>query len=342
MRIPEELKDVPEEPTPKVSIIVASRNCSETIGECLRALFDQDYPQEAFEVIVIDGISTDATVQIAQETAAKVVSLPINAAAAYNYAMGIVKYDVLGFVDADAKVERDWLSKLVRHLDDPRVAGVSGAIETWNSQNAWARCLGYEIKNRYQRIGKYTGRIATMNLLFRKEVIEEVGGWDEGLPSQYDTDFGYRVSALGYKIAYEPNAKCFHFNRQTVREYWRQQLQYGKNTLKLYFKHRHLARGDEITDFGMNIQPALLLGAISLFLIGLVPLLRFLWFGSATIIALMFGYYVFSAMRVSLKFRDITAMRLVVLYFVRACAWFSGAVITVVKYALGEGRSAQN
>ena len=140
------------------------------------------------------------------------------------------------------------------------MAGVSGSIETWNNDNPWARSIGYELKNRYRRIGKYTGRIATMNLLLKKAVIEEAGGWDEKLPSQYDTDLGFRVSAKGYKIAYEPTAVCYHFNRPTLKAYYRQQLQYGKNTLKLYFKHGHLAKGDEITDVGMNIQPIVVTG----------------------------------------------------------------------------------
>jgi GT2 family glycosyltransferase len=98
-----------------------------------------------------------------------------------------------------------------------------------------------------------------MNLLLKRSVIEEVGGWDEGFPSQYDTDFGYRMSHLGYKIAYEPDAKCYHYNRPTLGAYWRQQRQYGRNTTRLYFKHGRLAKGDEITDVGMNIQPALYL-----------------------------------------------------------------------------------
>ena len=104
-----------------------------------------------------------------------------------------------------------------------------------------------------------------MNLLLKKSVLKEVGGWDEGLPSQYDTDMGFKITAKGFKFAYEPAAKCYHFNRQTVRAYWRQQLQYGENTLKLYFKHGKLARGDEITDWGMNIQPALVLAVVAMF-----------------------------------------------------------------------------
>ncbi len=325
--------------SPKVSIIVTSRNNAETISECLKALFEQDYPRDAYEVIMVDACSTDATAQIAQKYPAKVFSLPVNAAAAYNYAMKIASHSILGFVDADAKVEREWLRKLVPHLEDTKVAGVSGAIETWNGENPWARSIGYEIKNRYSRIGKYTGRIATMNLLVKKSVIEEAGGWDETLPSQYDTDLGFRVTAKGYRFAYEPSAKCYHFNRSTVSAYWRQQLQYGKNTLKLYFKHSKLARGDEITDFGMNIQPALLLAVVALFLLGIIPLLRPLWYASVVLFAAMWIYYIVSAARLSTKFNDRSAMRLIALYFVRTVAWTCGAAITVAKYISGEGRT---
>ncbi len=326
---------------PKVSVIVASRNSADTIGECLRALFEQNYPKGSLEVIVMDGCSTDETVQIAEKFPAQVFSMPLNAAAAYNYAMKLARHPVLGFVDADAKVEPDWLRKLVGHLDEPEVAGVSGGIETWNAENPWARSIGYELKNRYSRIGKYTGRIATMNLLLKKSVVEEVGGWDENLPSQYDTDFGFRLSSRGYKIAYEPDAKCYHFNRETVRAFWRQQLQYGKNTTKLYFKHSRLARGDEITDFGMNIQPALLLAVMGFAVLGILEVMRLLWYVSAVLFALVCVYYVVSAVRISVKFKDRVAMRLVVLYFVRAFAWLSGAAITAFNYLAGKGRKKQ-
>ncbi len=321
-----------------VSIVVTCRNNAETIGACLEALKNQVYPAEAVEILVLDAASTDGTPEIARQYTSQVHSLPVNAAAAYNYAQKIARFDVLGFVDSDAKVEADWLQKLVPHLADPKVAGVSGAIETWNPQNLWARSIGYELKLRYGRIGKYTGRIATMNLLMKKAVIEEAGGWDETFPSQYDTDLGYRVSALGYRFAYEPAAKCYHYNRPTLRAYWRQQLQYGKNTLKLYFKHGRLARGDEITDWGMNIQPLLLLAAAALFLLGVVPLLRLLWAGSGLILLSMLVYFVYSAAKVSRVFGDWSAMQLVVLYFVRSAAWFVGAVITTTRYLSGRNK----
>ncbi len=174
-----------------------------------------------------------------------------------------------------------------------------------------------------------------MNLLLKKAVIEEAGGWDENLPSQYDTDLGFRLSAKGYKIAYEPSAVCYHYNRPTLRGYYKQQRQYGKNTLKLYFKHGGLAKGDEITDFGMNIQPVLLLAVIVFFLVGIIPAVRLLWLGSGVILVFMLLYFDYCATRIAVKFHDTDAFRLVVLYFVRAWAWFVGATATALRYLTG-------
>ncbi len=321
---------------PKVSVIVASMNNEETIEECLQALLAQNYPADHIEIILMDGCSKDRTVEIAQKYPVKIISIRLNCPAAYNYVMRIASHPILGFVDSDAKVEKDWLRKLVPRLDEPNVAGVSGSIDTWNTDNPWARSIGYELITRYKRIGKYTSRIATMNLLLKKNVIEEVGGWAEEMPSQYDTEFGFRLAAKGYKIAYEPSAVCYHFNRPTLRAYYRQQLQYGKNTLRLYFKHGRLARGDEITDVGMNIQPLLILAIVASFLLGIVPLLRPLWYITGLLALAMFIYYVYSAAKVASRFKDKTAMRLIVLYYVRSIAWFNGAVITTVKYLGGK------
>jgi cellulose synthase/poly-beta-1,6-N-acetylglucosamine synthase-like glycosyltransferase len=324
--------------SPKVSIIVAAYNSQDTIEECLKSILALNYPANFFEVVVMDGGSKDNTVKIAQQFPIKVFSIHLNAPAAYNYAMKIATFPILGFIDADAKVEVEWLNKLAPHLDESKVAGVSGSIETWNSENPWARSIGYELKNRYKRIGKFTGRIATMNLLLKKAVIEEAGGWDEKLPSQYDTDFGFRIAAKGYKIAYEPTAVCYHFNRPTLNAYYHQQLQYGKNTLKLYFKHGHLAKGDEITDVGMNIQPILLLGIVAFFFLGIVPPLRLLWVVSGLIFFAMMIYFSCSAAKIAFKFNDRVALRLVVLYFVRAGAWFDGAIITTARYLAGRDK----
>ena len=79
-----------------------------------------------------------------------------------------------------------------------------------------------------------------------------------------------------------------------------------------------MARGDEITDIGMNIQPILLLGIVAFFFVGIVPMLRLLWVVSGLIFLAMVVYFVYSAVKVAVKFHDSTALRLFLLYFVRA------------------------
>jgi cellulose synthase/poly-beta-1,6-N-acetylglucosamine synthase-like glycosyltransferase len=175
-----------------------------------------------------------------------------------------------------------------------------------------------------------------MNLLLKKSVLEEIGGWAEDMPSQYDTEFGYRLASKGYKIAYEPSSVCYHFNRTTLQKFYRQQLQYGKSTLRLYFKHGTLAQGDEITDIGMNIQPIWLLATIISFLLGIIPRLHFLWYITSALLLTMFVYYVYSATKIAVEFKDKSAMRLILLYYVRSIAWFNGAIITTVTYLGGK------
>ncbi|MCW3997328.1 MAG: glycosyltransferase, partial [Candidatus Bathyarchaeota archaeon] len=324
------------QPLPKVSIIVTTFNNELTIDACLKSIFKLNYPKKLLEVLVIDGCSQDSTVEIVKNYPIKFFSKPLNAPAAYNFAIKLVEAAIIAFIDSDARVEPNWLNKLVIDLNDARVAGVSGTIETWNKENKWARSIGYDLKSRYDRIKKPVIRIATMNLLMKKSILEEIGGFDENLPSQYDTDLGFRISNKGYKILLNSKAKCYHFNRTSIRSYFKQQLQYGKNTLKLYFKHHKLIRGDEITNLGMNIQPPLFISSLLLLLLGLIDVLKPLWLISAGIFCSLFIYYVFSAVKLSVKFSDNTALWLIILYIVRVVAWSTGAVITSIRFLLGD------
>lgn len=329
---------------PKISLIITTLNNEHTIDECLKSIFELNYPKNLLEVIVVDGGSKDSTVKIAEKYPAKIVVKPSNAPSAYNYAVKIADGDIIAIVDADAKVEKDWLGRLVKHLTDPKVGGVGGGIETWNPQRALPRCIGYDIKYRYNRLlkGGDIRRLATMNLLVKRKVLEEVGGFDESLPTQYDTDFGYSITERGYKLVFEPEAKCYHFNRQTWCGYFKQQLRYGKNTFRLYFRKPGLIKGDKITDFGMNIQPALLVMAFLSMVLGvLLEQARFMLYLSAFISAFLLAYYIVRAAQISLYFKDPAAMLLVVVYIVRAAAWTLGGTIAFFKMIRGEGRRSQ-
>lgn len=329
---------IEEKSLPGVSIIVTTFNSESTIEECLRSILELDYPEQLLEVIVVDGGSIDATTEKAKNYPVKVVYSQLNPPAAYNLVLKSVKYDVIGLIDSDAKVEKSWLRKLVRLLNEPKVAGASGTVETWNSESLVPRVIGYELNYRYQRLPNTVERVATMNLLLKKDVTMEIGGFDEALPTQYDTDIGARLAKAGYTIAFDVEAKCYHFHRPTLHAYFKQQYKYGQNTWKLYFKHPKLARGDNITDGWMNAQPIIYGVAAILLIISVVtgfhvvPVLMFL----AIVVATLLQYIVSSA-RISYIFHDATAMYLVVIYFTRAFAWTLGGTTSLIHTALTGG-----
>lgn len=317
---------------PDVSVLVATLNNESTIDECIRSILALDYPKELLEVIVIDGGSKDSTVKKVKAYPVRLMSTKLITPAAYNSALKTINKGIIGFIDSDAIVERQWLKKLVKHLNSPKVAGASGNIATWNKTKLIPRCVGYELSYRYRRLPKDIERVATMNLILKKKVIEEVGGFDESLPTQYDTDLGTRLATAGYKIVFDSTTTCYHFHRPTLREYFKQQFKYGQNTWKLYFKHPRLAKGDKITDLWMNIQP-ITYGIAGIFLVtsvvtnfNLIPVAVFL-----SILIITTLHYIFSAARISFIFHDSSAMFLIVIYFTRAVAWTLGGITSFIK-----------
>jgi glycosyltransferase involved in cell wall biosynthesis len=324
---------------PGVSIIVPTLNSESTIDECLRSVLELDYPKQLLEVIVIDGGSTDKTTELAKAHPVKFVYSRLNPPAAYNLVLKDITNPVIGLVDSDAKVEKQWLRKLVKHLGDSNVAGASGTVETWNSDKLVPRVIGYELSYRYRRLPGTVERVATMNLLLKKDVTLEIGGFDEALPTQYDTDIGARLAQAGYKIAFDLDAVCYHFHRPTLTKFFKQQYKYGENTWKLYFKHPKLARGDKITDWWMNSQP--ILYAVAALLLFVTVVTGFHLVPSLIFSALVLGtllQYAFSATKISLMFHDASAMYLIVIYFARAFAWTLGGAISLIQTAVsGKG-----
>jgi cellulose synthase/poly-beta-1,6-N-acetylglucosamine synthase-like glycosyltransferase len=324
---------------PSVSIIVTTLNSEPTIDECLRSILELDYPKHLLDVIVIDGGSTDGTIEHAKRYPVKVVSSKLNPPSAYNLVLKDITKEVIGLVDSDAKVEKTWLRKLIKHLDEPDVAGASGTVETWNRDSLVPRIIGYELNYRYRRLPDTLERVATMNLLLKTNITLEVGGFDELLHTQYDTDIGARLAKAGYRIAFDSEAKCYHFHRPTLKTFYKQQYKYGQNTWKLYFKHPKLAMGDNITNWWMNIQPILYGIACILLLISIVTSFHIVpSFILLAIVIILLLHYSVSAVKISHAYNDSAAMFLVIIYFIRAFAWTLGGTTSLIHTALTTGK----
>lgn len=137
-----------------VSIVIPVYNEAQDIRKCLEAIQKQTIQPE--EVIVVDNNSTDNTVAIAKEFPfVTVVSEPFQGIAhARNKGFNTAKSDIIARIDADTRLNRDWIEKLNRYYKVSSHAdrAVSGAGYFYNIY--WASLFGkylYNIAFRYNR-----------------------------------------------------------------------------------------------------------------------------------------------------------------------------------------------
>ena len=78
------------------------------------------------------------------------------------------------------------------------------------------------------------------NMAFTKKVVEEIRGFEPIFAAAGDdVDFCWRLQNRGYVVGFSPSATVWHYRRNTVRAYLKQQMGYGKAEALLYFKHPH-------------------------------------------------------------------------------------------------------
>ncbi len=215
----------------RVSVVVPARNEEPRIGACLRALLAQDYPRDAYEVIVVDDGSTDRTAEVAERFGVTVLRQPYRGgAAARNLGVVHARGELVAFTDADCIALRGWLSALVAAFEDPEL-GVCGG-EVLGMGDSWvARYLEEDVRvfrlDRLQQMRPWPVFV-TANVAYRREVFERLGGFVPELRGASDLEMTWRVARDGrYRLLGRPTAVVYHGHPRTVRELYAQWFGYG-------------------------------------------------------------------------------------------------------------------
>ena len=205
---------------PFVSIIIPAYNCADMIGECIESLLAQDYPNDRYEIIVVDNDSSDNTAEVIKQYAVKYVleKKTHTSYAARNTGARRAKGELLAFCDADQTAENQWLSALVRGLQNG-YAGVAGPmLGKVDSRGAVADYARSEATFRPAEHETDIELAPTGNVLYRRAVFEQLNGFFEQALSGADYDFSMRVvRELGLNIRYIPDAIVHHRSRVTLR-----------------------------------------------------------------------------------------------------------------------------
>ena len=108
----------------KLSIILPTYNNEKTIEDCLKSVFSQKFLRKDFEVLFIDGGSTDKTLQIAKKYPVKIIkNIKRNEEAARILGINRARGEILCFIDADnILVGTDWISKMLLPFENKNIA----------------------------------------------------------------------------------------------------------------------------------------------------------------------------------------------------------------------------
>ena len=188
----------------KVSVVVPTYQEAKGIEAFLRQFERQTLPRGEFEIIVVDGGSSDATRDIAERYADRVImqSSP-GIGGARNDGVQVAMAEVVATTDADCRVPAEWLERIAAHFEDPEVVAVCGPDRPFDG-GLKARFL-YLFVRGIIRAAALVGIYGTggTNSAFRRSAFLAVGGYRH-LAHSDDIDVGVRIHAHG-RIVFDPD-----------------------------------------------------------------------------------------------------------------------------------------
>ena len=218
---------------PEISVIIPCHCRVEWIPRCLHALSKQDIGY-SFQVVVIDDGSPNETEIYDLVMDAKSAEFTVDferqtnsgPAVARNHGVRLSTGSILCFLDDDSVPEPEWLRNMVApFLGNINVALVSGTIKSFFKEGLSAKL----------EKAVYTGtHWATCNIAYRREVLLQLGGFDESFPeaSWEDNDLGFRARWGGFCHVMATDAVVMHPHEQTWTEFRAKCLTNGRGAAR--------------------------------------------------------------------------------------------------------------
>ena len=300
--------------TPFVSILVATYNEEKVIANRVENLFDLNYPDDKYEILVVDSGSTDKTRTIVKALIQKSNLIGVQLklieeserkgkASAINLGKQFVNGDLVLIADANSIFDKDVLKELVPYFDDPGVGAVSGRYFVSNPDNiiSSSESFYWSIEHITLLGESFLDSIATVigtlsmwrkNMMhFRSETLTE------------DLDMAIQVRRKGFKVKYEPNAKVYEPSATIVRDQITQRKRISIGTIQNIFRHIRFfmfpANLYSLLIFPSHkilvmLSPFMLLGVLALYLVSWnVKVIAIHFTTSLFVFAVMFAVLLF-------------------------------------------------
>jgi succinoglycan biosynthesis protein ExoA len=235
----------------KISVIIPCFNERNFISKCIDSALAQDIGENYLEVLIIDGQSTDGTREIVSEYMKfheNVILIDnINRVTPFALNKGIREStgDYIIIWGAHAEYSPDFIKNSLLLMEThPEVSCVGGPIKSIGNSPfgdaaaiAMSSMLG--VGNAKHRFPEYEGYAEMACFpVFRRNVFEMIGMYDESLVKNQDDEFCFRLRLNGGKIYISPSVQSSYYTRSTPVSLFRQYFGYGKWRIAVLKKHK--------------------------------------------------------------------------------------------------------
>jgi glycosyltransferase involved in cell wall biosynthesis len=228
---------------PLVSVVIPALNVASTIDDQLAALAAQTY-DGAWEVVISDNGSTDSTRERVAGWEGRVPGLRVvdssrrrGLSLARNVGIAAARADLVLLCDGDDVVAPDWVERMVDALAEHSLVTGRIDVERFNDRYLYAWSGEAEQESAERPYG-FLPYAAGGNLGIRRDVFEQLAGFDEALPRTEDFDFGWRAAYAGVAVHYEASAVIHRRLHGSMRTLARTRYLGGRTEPALYRRHR--------------------------------------------------------------------------------------------------------
>lgn len=188
------------------------------------------------EIVIVDSESTDGTTEYLHEWAktegrVRVIVENCKPARGHNLGNAAARNEIILSTDMGVRLAPEWCEELIKPFEaDPTVEVVAGAtqIDRETVKSAAARAELY-LENGGVVLPKPGQVVGNRSVAYLKRVWRELGGLPEDLTFYADDSvFGRQILQAGYKMAYAPRAMTYWGRPARLRQFWKEQWNYGR------------------------------------------------------------------------------------------------------------------
>jgi glycosyltransferase involved in cell wall biosynthesis len=228
-------------------LIATVLNEAGSLPALLDSIDEQTRPPD--EVVVVDGGSTDGTLDILatwaeQRPGTTVLSAPgVNIARGRNLAIAAARGAVIAATDAGVVLTPRWLEALVHTLEASPAADVAAGFFAAAPHSAFERALGATTLPNVDEIDPCRFLPSSRSVAFRRAVWSAVGGYPEWLDYCEDLVFDFALRRAGFRFTWVPEALVRFRPRPTLGTFFTQYLRYARGDGKAdLWRGRHAVR----------------------------------------------------------------------------------------------------